>query len=306
MNNVSGSKKRKLEALELVLESPSVSAKKPCLGVHPCLHVDNRNCVVGSVNGTTCCVQLDSGANITFLFWNMAKRLGLITGQEATTTIQIDLWIGPKKLDVVELASVTIDLGSGVLVVTPATVFPEWLEPHYDAEEVVLDAHQLRRGLMVQVFRPDGSDIFVRRPKQLLQRIRKNQRAMEPDVLAVRLAKSRKGKTMTMLVDTGAVGIHVSEKRQRLLIRGSKKRRLPNRVVLDIGDSCCLHAEPLKTVTSNDDDFITGIALLGKYNTVLDYSRHTLTFQMQSQWRKVTMQTPRQVHNGGMQNKKTE
>ena len=50
-------------------------------------------------------------------------------------------------------------------MVTPATVFPEWLEPHYDAEDVVLDAHQLRRGHMVQVFRPDGSDLFVRQPQ---------------------------------------------------------------------------------------------------------------------------------------------
>lgn len=162
-----GNRKRKLDqaALHLVLEPPSVAVKKPRLGTHPCLHVDTRNCVVGRVNGTPCSVQLDSGANITFLFWNMAKRLGLITGHEPTRVQEIDLWLGPKRLDVVELEGITIDLGGGVVVMTPATVFPEWLEPHYDAEDVVLDAHQLRRGHMVQVFRPDGSDLFVRQPQ---------------------------------------------------------------------------------------------------------------------------------------------
>ena len=104
----------------------------------------------------------------------MAKRLGLMSGQEATTEQEIDLWLGPKRLDVVQLEGITIDLGGGVVVVTPATVFPEWLEPHYDAEDVVLDAHQLRRGHMVQVFRPDGSDLFVRQPQSLLRRVKKS------------------------------------------------------------------------------------------------------------------------------------
>ena len=104
----------------------------------------------------------------------MAKRLGLINGQEPTTVQEIDLWLGPKRLDVVQLKGITIDLGGGVVVVTPATVFPEWLEPHYDAEDVVLDAHQLRRGHMVQVFRPDGSDLFVRQPQSLLRRVKKS------------------------------------------------------------------------------------------------------------------------------------
>ena len=102
-----GNRKRKLNedkaALHLVLEPPSVAMKKPRLEAHPCLHVDTRNCVAGSVNGTACSVQLDSGANITFLFWNMAKRLGLISGQEPTTVQEIDLWLGPKRLDVVQL-----------------------------------------------------------------------------------------------------------------------------------------------------------------------------------------------------------
>ena len=57
-HRVTMSRKRTLEedkpALHLVLEPPSVPAKKPRLGAHPCVHVDARNCVLGSVNGTTC------------------------------------------------------------------------------------------------------------------------------------------------------------------------------------------------------------------------------------------------------------
>ncbi|MPC63093.1 hypothetical protein E2C01_057187 [Portunus trituberculatus] len=53
-------RKRKLEkgkpVLHLVLEPPSVPVKKPHLGAHPRVHVDTRNCVLGSVNGNTCSV----------------------------------------------------------------------------------------------------------------------------------------------------------------------------------------------------------------------------------------------------------
>lgn len=52
-----------------------------------------------------------------------------------------------------------------MVVVTPVTVFPEWLETHYEAEDVVLDAHQLRCGRIVQVFWPGGSDLFVYKQK---------------------------------------------------------------------------------------------------------------------------------------------
>ena len=169
------------------------------------------------------------------------------------------------------------------------------LEPHYDAEDVVLDAHQLRRGQMVQAFRPDGSDLFVRKPDHLLRRVSKSQRSMEPDVFKVELAHRGKRKAMTMLMDTGAVDTHVSNKRRRLLTQGSKSRWLPKRVALHIGDGCCLRTEPLEEVASNDDDFITGIGLLCKYNAVLDYARHTVTFQVGSQWRKVAMQTRHQA-----------
>ena len=180
-HEVLGKRKRGLDedetALQLVLEPSSMPVKKRRLGAHPCLHVDSRNCLQGSVNGNTCKVQLDSGANFTVLFWNTAKRLGVITGQEPTTVLEVDLWLGTKRLDVVDLQSVTIKLGDGVVVKTPATVFPEWLEAYYDADILVLDAHQLRRGRMVQVFRPDGSDIFVTKPQSLLRGIRKTQQS---------------------------------------------------------------------------------------------------------------------------------
>ena len=54
------SRKRKLSqdkaALHLVLEPPSVAVKRPRLEAHPCLHVDTRNCVAGTVNGRACSV----------------------------------------------------------------------------------------------------------------------------------------------------------------------------------------------------------------------------------------------------------
>ena len=73
------------EALRLVLDPPSVPAKKRRLGNHVRLSVDDHNRVQGSVNGHPCNVQLDSGAQITFLFHTMAKRLGLISGTEPTS-----------------------------------------------------------------------------------------------------------------------------------------------------------------------------------------------------------------------------
>ena len=87
-------------SLQLVLEPPSVPAKKPRLGAsYPCLHPDNRNCVNGRVNGKTCRVVLDSGSTMTYLYWNEAKRLGLITGQETTIRRTVNLWLGRFTLD---------------------------------------------------------------------------------------------------------------------------------------------------------------------------------------------------------------
>lgn len=259
------------------------------LGDHSRLHVDDHNRVMGSVNGHPCHVQLDSGAYFTFMFWSMAKRLSLINGTEATTKEEINLWIGPHVLDVVQLDSVKIDLGGGVVVITPATVFPKWLEPMYDAEDVVLDAHQLRRGGMVQVFRPGGSDLLVCQPEQLQRPARKTHRSVEPDVLIVRPAKTTRvrSKAMTVLVDTGAQGIHVSARRRKLLLKSRKGRRLPKHIVLDLGDGCCLKAYPLEHVASNDHDFIMGIDLLCRYGAVLNHRRRTLAFWVGSEWRQV-------------------
>ena len=161
----------------------------------------------------------------------------------------------------------------------------------YDAEDVVLDAHQLRRGRMVQVFRPDGSDLFVCRPEQLKKSVKKREQSVEPDVLWVR---PRQGKAwhqpMSVLVDTGAQGIHVSQRRRKLLLQSRKGRSLPKRVELDMGDDCCLNAAPLEDVDSNDQDFIMGISVLCKYRAVMDHGRHTLAFQVGPQWRQVTTQ----------------
>ena len=50
----------------------------------------------------------------------LAKRMGLITGHEPTKVYTLSLWGGITKVDVVELKSVTVDLGGGVVVDTPA------------------------------------------------------------------------------------------------------------------------------------------------------------------------------------------
>uniref|UniRef100_A0A0P4VWB1 Peptidase A2 domain-containing protein n=1 Tax=Scylla olivacea TaxID=85551 RepID=A0A0P4VWB1_SCYOL len=162
-------KKRKLEegtpVLQLMLEPPSVPVKKPRLGAHPRLSVSAKNQLVVVVNGYECSALLDSGSNGTVVFWNMARRLGLITGHEPTAPMLIQLWDGLTDVEVLRLQSITVDLGSGVVVDTPALVYPEWLEPYYDGgNKLLLDSHHLRRGDMVQAFRAGGSDIFVRKP----------------------------------------------------------------------------------------------------------------------------------------------
>lgn len=203
--------------LELVLDPPSVAVKKRRPQAHPCLRVSRDNYLVGIINGVRCNVQLDTGSTITVLFWSLARMLGLITGREITKPLKTELWSGTTTLQVVELKSITIDLGDGVVVVTPATVFPQWVELHYNVLDVVLDVHQLRRGHMVQVFRPEGSELYVRKPDQLRRRVRKTKQSMEVDVMRVKLARIGKSETMFMLVDTGAHGMYVSSERRELL-----------------------------------------------------------------------------------------
>ncbi len=60
-------------------------------------------------------------------------------------------------------------------------------------------------------------------------------------------------------------------------------------MALDIGDGCCLHAEPLRGINQCRFDFITGTDLLTKYNAVVNYARHTVTFQVGEEWRRATM-----------------
>ncbi|MPC53373.1 hypothetical protein E2C01_047262 [Portunus trituberculatus] len=299
------SRKRKLKedvaVLELVLDPPSVAVKKRRLRACPCLRVSCDNYLVGIINGVRCNVQLDTGSTITVLFWSLARMLGLITGRETTTPLKTELWSGTTTMQVVQLKSITIDLGGGVVVVTPATIFPQWMELHYNPWDVVLDAHQMRRGRMVQVFRPDGGELYVRKPDQLRRTVRKTKQSMEVDVMRVKLARPGKRETMSMLVDTGAHGMYVSSKRR------DGAAELPKRVVIDVGDGCCLHAEPLKEVASNDTDFITGIDLLAKYRAELDYAQHTITFWADSLRRRATMRTnTSDLHGGDTQRQKTE
>ena len=107
----------------------------------------------------------------------------------------------------------------------------------------------------------------------------------------MKLAHRDSGKSMTMMVDTGASGIHVTERGRKLLNEGGEQNAIPKRVVLDVGDGCCLHAEPLEKCNFNKYDLITGVDLLGKYGAVLNYARRTLTFQVGSQWRVTTLRS---------------
>uniref|UniRef100_A0A0P4VRM7 Peptidase A2 domain-containing protein n=1 Tax=Scylla olivacea TaxID=85551 RepID=A0A0P4VRM7_SCYOL len=287
-------KKRKLEegtpVLQLMLEPPSVPVKKPRLGAHPRLSVSAKNQLVVVVNGYECSALLDSGSNGTVVFWNMARRLGLITGHEPTAPMLIQLWDGLTDVEVLRLQSITVDLGSGVVVDTPALVYPEWLEPYYDGgNKLLLDSHHLRRGGMVQVFRAGGSDIFVRKPHKLRRKVKKPRVSRLLDVLRVETRHGEKRKAAAMLVDTGTYGLHVSKRHRRLLTEESGIPELPKRVALDIGDGCCLHAEPLEEVDQRHFDFIAGTDLLSKYNAVVNYARHTVTFQVGAQWRRATM-----------------
>ena len=203
------------------------------------------------------------------------------------------MWVGPREVDVINLKDVTIGLGQGVEVLTPVTVFPASLEHMYNADTIVLDAHHLRRGHMLQEFRSGGSDVFVRRPQQLRRRVRRSERAVEPDVLWVRLkdGPARASRPMSVLVDTGAQGcLHVSDRRLKRLQRSGKRRSLPRRVEMDLGDGCRLKAAPLERVPFEGKDFIMGVSLLSKYGAVMDHARHTLTFQIGSQRREVSTQ----------------
>lgn len=279
-------------ALRLVVEPPALPVRGRRPGQqHPRLSVDAHNRVVGLVNGRACLVQLDSGSEVTVVFWSLARRLGLVSGGERLERQVVVLWAGRRALRVVQLDSVTIELGGGVRVVTPATVFPAWLEHQYDAETVVLDAHQLRRGAMLQLFRPGGSDLLVRRPRRLQRRVCKTRRSVQPDVLWVRAVRygGPADAPMTLMLDTGAKGVHVSRERRALLLRG---RPAPRGLDLDLGGGLCLHAGPLGVVPSNDHDFILGVAALCANGAVLDHGRHTLDLRAGAGWLRLFMQPP--------------
>lgn len=284
-------------ALRLVLQPPAVPVRRRRRrGPHPRLTVDEQNRVRGSVNGRACLVQLDSGAEVTVVFWSTARRLGLVRGGERGAWQDVVLWTGRQALQVVQLDSVTIQLGGGVRVVTPATVFPAWLEQQYSAEALVLDAHQLRRGGMVQLFRHGGSDLLVCRPQRLRRQVRKTRRSVRPDVLQVRPAGGgRDGcAPWTVLLDTGARGIHVSGESRQRLQEGWPGRPLPRRVELDLGGGLCLLARPLRVVPSNDYDFILGVTALCANGAILDHGRHTLDLRAGPGWWRVSTQPPRQ------------
>lgn len=53
----------------------------------------------------------------------------------------------------------------------------------------------------------------------------------------------------------------------------------PRRVSLVLGDGSCLRAK-LDTMPGDSTDFLMGEQLLYKYNALVDYAGHSLTFRM--------------------------
>ena len=158
---------------------------------------------------------------------------------------------------------------------------------------MVLDINVLRRGNMVQVFRPDGSDLYVQTPRKLSRLPRVvSEKPEGVDVLKARPARGWRRKAMTIMVDTGDICcMRVSQRRRKLLTKSGKRRTLPNSVVVNIGDGCRLHAHPLEETDSTLCDFIAGIGVLQAYGAILDYARHSLYVSVESQWRKMTTQS---------------
>lgn len=83
-------------------------------------------------------------------------------------------------------------------------------------------------------------------------------------------------KAMTVLLDTGAPGFFVSESRLQELTKEMGWE--PRYVSLVLGDRSRLLAK-LETMPGDSTDFLMGVDLLHKYEALVNYSGHSVTFR---------------------------
>lgn len=267
-----GRKKKRAKVLRLVLVPAAVQVKKQRRIACPTrLHVRPGNLVSGSVHGVPCDVLLDSGCTVTVLYLPLARRLGLVTGRERMQTGLFQTWYGPETLHYLRLKSVMVTLGCRVKVCTPAVVLPEEFEKDCLIKDVVvLSLHVLQRGHAVQSFHDEDSTLYIRCPERLLHSAGRQKHRQY--ILQAR-CDSTPG-LLTVLLDTGADNFHVSEVRRRKL-KGELKAA---RAALVLGQGCHLDTGPLDALPSGVGDFVMGYRVLHKYNAIVDYSRHSVTF----------------------------
>lgn len=275
MKIMKGLKKDRQEVLRLVLVPSAVLVKKRRRIAWPTqLHVRPGNLVSGSVRDLQCDVLLDSGCTVTVLYLPLAKRLGLVTGREKMQTGLFNTWYGAETLQFIHLKSVMVTLGCRVKVCTPVVVLPEECERGCLIKDVVvMPLHVLQRGHAVQSFHGDSSTLYIRNPERLQNSV--GRRKHRQYILKARGDSS--SDLLTVLLDTGADNFHVSEARRHKLML-ELKATLPPRATLCLGRGCCLDTGPLDALPSGANDFVMGNSMLHKYNAILDYSRHSVTF----------------------------
>lgn len=241
------------------------------------LKVRKGNRVWGMMNGKRCSLHLDSGTSKTFMFFSLAKKLGLVIGGE-TDTETYHLWMGTRQVEFITLKNVLITLEGGVNVLTPVRVLSEVLEMYYDPDEVVLDVHLLSRGSMVQTFSNRGSNLYIREPSRLLRNTKMKEQVDQVPSFLVRWANAEDASPMFVVLDTGAENFYVSKYALSVLTDEANETKVPERVSLDLGGGYCLETDKVEFIAQEVVDLVMGVHLLHKYNAVVDYGGHSITF----------------------------
>lgn len=273
------------DGLRLVLVPPATPIRQRRRYRRRHLDVRPRNEVSGSANGHACTFCLDSGSSTNAVFFSLAKRLGMVSGEERTETKLFNLWGGRRKLEVITLEEVAVTLGGKVDFRVPFGVLPASLEERYAylRTVVLLGVPVLRRLNAVQTFGPDGSRLYIRRPRCMKACKRwwrtqwQGRRRMFTFWVRALHGRSR---LMTVNVDTGATQFFYVSRGTRVEIMRREaenaKAIVPRRASLDLGCGECLEAALLATGPPQHD-FVIGERLLHKYEAVLDYAKYHLT-----------------------------
>lgn len=262
------------EGLVLQVTPEAVQVKKPHLARYSIIQVDSDNCVWATVNGRPCIVCLDSGSTMPVLFMPLARALGLVRGGEATETMGFDMWTGNVTVEVVTLREVVVVLAGGVEVHTPAVVFPE---AEGDCNDMfVLDVKTMRRGHMIQAFRPGGSSLAIHRPDLLRRAVP----LQEHDARAFTFRVQQEGSAapLVVLLDTGSKNFAISQEWARRNSPGGDGGDVRH-VALRLAPGCCLHAEWPGRLDSSSQAFVLGLTPLQRHHAVLDYRRQALSFR---------------------------